>query len=156
MSIRESTQAHNMICRSCIRRVSAFRAPAHPTRTFVTAVSSGATSSPRTAGPPAATSTGAAQPFSTPLSPAPNDVSLGVGLRPKSKPKAAIIPVSSCPAGTSLKGLNFLKGKEDPVALQEEEYPEWLWTCLSEKTKGDDASGSIDGDEFCMFTLFTR
>jgi len=28
------------------------------------------------------------------------------------------------PAGTILKGINYMKGKDDPVALAEEEYPE--------------------------------
>jgi len=30
-------------------------------------------------------------------------------------------------------GLNYLKGRDDPVALKEEEYPEWLWRCLDVK-----------------------
>jgi large subunit ribosomal protein L54 len=142
-----------MICQTCIRRVSALRATSNHFRSFATAVSSSATTaSPRTAGPPSATSTGVAQPFSTPLSPAPNDVSLGASLRPK--PKTAAIPVSSCPAGTKLKGLNFLKGKEDPVALPEEAYPEWLWGCLeTTKKEGDDATGTEEGDAFCKSQL---
>jgi large subunit ribosomal protein L54 len=37
---------------------------------------------------------------------------------------------SSAPAGTKLTGLNVKKSGEDPVALAEEEYPEWLWDLL--------------------------
>ncbi|KAJ2547581.1 hypothetical protein EV175_005163 [Coemansia sp. RSA 1933] len=39
-------------------------------------------------------------------------------------------PVSSAPHGTVLKGLNIYKEGKDPVALKDEEYPEWLWTIL--------------------------
>lgn len=46
-----------------------------------------------------------------------------------------------------MKGLNYFKGKEDPVALPDEEYPEWLWRCLDSTNKaGED--GSAVGDEF--------
>ena len=38
--------------------------------------------------------------------------------------------VSSCPKGTTLKGLNILNGKSDPIAMADEEYPEWLWKLL--------------------------
>lgn len=50
--------------------------------------------------------------------------------------------------------MNYIKGRDDPVALEDEEYPEWLWKCLEVKKKeGDDAGGA--GDEFCTcFTLF--
>jgi Mitochondrial ribosomal protein L37 len=48
-----------------------------------------------------------------------------------------------------LKGLNYLKGRDDPVALEDEEYPEWLWRCLDVKKKGSDEEGAV-GDLFCM------
>lgn len=59
---------------------------------------------------------------------------------------------SSCPPGTVLNGLNYLKGKTDPVALRDEEYPEWLWSCVDvmKKASEDDDMGA--GDEFCTFT----
>lgn len=41
--------------------------------------------------------------------------------------------VSSCAAGTVLKGLNVRKTGEDPVALEDSEYPPWLWTLLDKK-----------------------
>ncbi|CAI4216752.1 unnamed protein product [Parascedosporium putredinis] len=56
-------------------------------------------------------------------------------------------PKSSCAPGTVLNGLNFLKGKQDPVALADEQYPEWLWKCLEypEKLQSADAGAA---DEF--------
>lgn len=54
---------------------------------------------------------------------------------------------SSIAAGTPLKGLNFEKNKVDPVALADEEYPEWLWTILSRQEKSSDGVGM--GDLFC-------
>lgn len=57
------------------------------------------------------------------------------------------------PAGKPLKGLGFIKGKDDPVALREDEYPEWLWTLLDKK-EGDGAKDDA-GDEFCEFLLST-
>ncbi|KAJ2785928.1 hypothetical protein GGI15_001768 [Coemansia interrupta] len=40
--------------------------------------------------------------------------------------------VSSAAPGSVLKGLNIYKDGKDPVALKDEEYPEWLWTLLDE------------------------
>ncbi|KAK4511969.1 uncharacterized protein ATC70_003968 [Mucor velutinosus] len=40
---------------------------------------------------------------------------------------------SSAPKGTVLKGIQYLKDKQDPVALDDSEYPEWLWDLLDEK-----------------------
>ncbi|ODQ82884.1 hypothetical protein BABINDRAFT_159379 [Babjeviella inositovora NRRL Y-12698] len=37
--------------------------------------------------------------------------------------------VSSCPAGTPLN-LKFKKSGAEPAALEDAEYPEWLWTLL--------------------------
>ncbi|KAK9763807.1 hypothetical protein K7432_009199 [Basidiobolus ranarum] len=46
------------------------------------------------------------------------------------QPKKAL-PTSSAPEGTVLKGINFTKGKGDPIAKPESEYPEWLWDLLN-------------------------
>ncbi|KNE55013.1 hypothetical protein AMAG_00950 [Allomyces macrogynus ATCC 38327] len=35
---------------------------------------------------------------------------------------------SIIPEGTPIKGINYMQGGQDPVALRDEEYPEWLWT----------------------------
>ncbi|KAJ2527914.1 hypothetical protein GGH20_002864 [Coemansia sp. RSA 1937] len=41
-------------------------------------------------------------------------------------------PASLATHGTVLKGLNIYKQGKDPVALKDEEYPDWLWTLLDE------------------------
>lgn len=69
--------------------------------------------------------------------------------------KAAATPISICPEGTILKGLNFLKNAQDPVALKDEEYPPWLWDCLDVKKKSSDDATDDAGDEFCMPSLST-
>ncbi|CAK7215743.1 hypothetical protein SCUCBS95973_002581 [Sporothrix curviconia] len=61
-------------------------------------------------------------------------------------PPAAAI--SSCPEGTVLLGLNYTKGKTDPVALRDEDYPEWLWKCLEVMKKADTEEAADAGDEF--------
>ncbi|KAH6997893.1 mitochondrial ribosomal protein L37-domain-containing protein [Ilyonectria sp. MPI-CAGE-AT-0026] len=55
---------------------------------------------------------------------------------------------SSCPAGTKLTGLNYLKNGQDPVALKDEEYPEWLWSCLDVIKSSKDSADDGAGDEF--------
>ncbi|KAM0310983.1 hypothetical protein ACHAO8_007599 [Botrytis cinerea] len=138
-----------MICSRCLTRRSipltqATRLFSHTALLSSTPPTS-TPSSPRTAGPPTATSTGAAQPFSTPLSPSP--AAQGISSHPSHTKKSTPLPTSSIPAGTILQGLNFLKGRDDPVALKEEEYPEWLWHCLDEK-KAADGGATAGGDEF--------
>lgn len=51
-----------------------------------------------------------------------------------------------------MKGINYMKGKDDPVALPEEEYPEWLWRCLDAKKIEGEEDGAL-GDEFCKVWL---
>ncbi|OQO06094.1 hypothetical protein B0A48_08682 [Cryoendolithus antarcticus] len=68
-------------------------------------------------------------------------------------PAAKVAPPrmpSSVPAGTLLKGLNYIKGKQDPVALEDEEYPEWLWSVLEKAQKSDGAAAG--GDENDLFS----
>lgn len=99
--------------------------------------------------PPAATSTSAAQPFSTPFTPSPaKSTDPTQAALPSHSP-----PKSSLPAGTPLKGLAFLKNREPPVAREDDEYPSWLWGLLDEGKFGskrdmDGAAG--EGDLFCM------
>lgn len=60
---------------------------------------------------------------------------------------------SSLPAGTVLKGLNFFKDKQDPVAMADEEYPAWLWKVL-DKSSGEAGGAKVDeGDLYGMFSL---
>ncbi|KAI3329826.1 mitochondrial ribosomal protein L37-domain-containing protein [Ustulina deusta] len=56
--------------------------------------------------------------------------------------------LSSCPKGTVLTGLNYYKNQTDPVALADDEYPEWLWTCLDVQKKADEGEADDAGDEF--------
>lgn len=57
---------------------------------------------------------------------------------------------SSIPAGQPLKGLNFLKDRQDPVAKADDEYPAWLWTILDRQEKKAEKGA---GDLFCKFPL---
>ncbi|KAI6785630.1 54S ribosomal protein-like protein [Emericellopsis cladophorae] len=77
----------------------------------------------------------AAPPLSTPIS-SPGDAA------PAAAPK-----ISSCPEGTVMKGLNYLKNGEDPVAMKDEEYPAWLWECLEVTEKTGAGEEDLD-DEF--------
>ncbi|PVI08198.1 hypothetical protein DM02DRAFT_501851, partial [Periconia macrospinosa] len=89
------------------------------------------------------TSTSAAQPFSAPLTPSgsPQDKKNAHAVAEK---KVHPLVRSSVPAGTPLKGLNFFKDKSDPVAMADEEYPDWLWTILDKKDTKDNAdSGDL-------------
>lgn len=63
-------------------------------------------------------------------------------------PEAAKTARSICPEGTVLVGLNYTKGGKDPVALKDEEYPEWLWKCM-DVMKQTSEGGEELGDEFC-------
>ena len=147
-----------MICRQCMQRL-ARRAPtsqrafSQSTATRAQAVSAQETTAShgRPNDKPAATSTSAAQPFSTPLSPSPTSPKLDLPIETKQS-KQAVKIVSSVAAGTVLKGLNFMKNKQDPVALDDHEYPAWLWTALHNKgdTPGGQAQDS-EGDLFCMY-----
>lgn len=62
-----------------------------------------------------------------------------------------MIQLSSTPAGTPLKGINFLKNQTDPVAMEDSEYPSWLWEVL--KKQGKKAEEGKEGDLFCKWTL---
>jgi hypothetical protein len=51
--------------------------------------------------------------------------------------------------------LNYFKGKQDPVALADEEYPQWLWQCLDFSAKKSSEGDDSAGDEFCNSALFS-
>lgn len=51
-----------------------------------------------------------------------------------------------------MRGLNYFKGKDDPVALEDHEYPEWLWRCLDIKKKEGQDEGA-GADEFCKLSI---
>lgn len=58
--------------------------------------------------------------------------STGANENLSAKPKAV---KSMTPAGVHLKRLNIKKNGEDPVALPDEEYPEWLWKVLDKEAQ---------------------
>ncbi|MCJ1254411.1 hypothetical protein MMC24_002226 [Lignoscripta atroalba] len=122
-----------MICHRCLHRL-------HLSRAASTSSSSSRLFStlPSLRYPPAATSKSLTQLISTPFTPA-------------STPEDdAQTSKSSVPAGTPLKGLGFLKGKDPPVAGEDAAYPAWLWGLLEEggergkkKRDGDDEEGDM-------------
>ena len=54
---------------------------------------------------------------------------------------------SLVPEGAPLRGLNFLKNQGDPVAMADDHYPDWLWTCLDTEaeTKRSGPGGTTAG-----------
>lgn len=116
-----------MICRTCHHLLPrATRAAlSSPLRTFST-----------TAPTRNVAAAAAATPTLTPLTPSPD-----------AEPAAAAA-LSSCLPGTRLNGLSYVKGREDPVALADDAYPTWLWSCLDVQKKATDDSDGVD-DEFC-------
>ena len=146
----------NMLCRHC----RPFLLPSPPTLT--TLLSTTLSNKYSTQTPPTATSTSAAQPFSTPLTPSPSrspalvSTSTAHPIR-STAPTHPVpaVPKSSVSAGTPLRGLGFLKGKEGPVAGEDEEYPSWLWGLLDKGSKGKaDGTEGEGGDLFCEFPEF--
>lgn len=120
-----------MICRQCLRTASALARPARPLPSRAISTFSARFN--------AAAAEAASPKLSTPTTEPGEDAAAKA---PAAEPK------SSCAPGTVLNGLNFLKGKQDPVALADEQYPEWLWKCLEypEKLQSADAGAA---DEFC-------
>lgn len=56
-----------------------------------------------------------------------------VGIRYLSTSKVLLnTPKSSCPARTVLN-LKMRKSGNEPVALEDHEYPDWLWDCLNKE-----------------------
>ena len=129
-----------MICQHCNRLLldSAFAFP------FFRALSTTiARSSPGS--PLPATSTSAAQPFSTPFTPSPSKTP---GIPPKDNlGQSKSVPRSSVPAGAPLRGLGYIKGQEAPLAREDDEYPSWLWGLLNTGKEDSDSSGPM-GDAF--------
>ncbi|KAI0164747.1 mitochondrial ribosomal protein L37-domain-containing protein [Xylariaceae sp. FL1272] len=117
-----------MICRRCLQRASSLRPPLTTTpRSFTLPIRRTISSTTPVQEPAAAAS-------STTTSTTP--------------PAAESTPISSCPEGTILKGLNYFKNKVDPVALADDAYPPWLWKCLDVQKKVDDEGEADAGDEF--------
>ncbi|KAK1064609.1 hypothetical protein LTR74_008611 [Friedmanniomyces endolithicus] len=141
-----------MICQRCLKRLARRNVISSTTRAFsqssiaraTTAQTTTATTPPPEGLPPA-TSASAAQPSSTAAPPRSSKQTSSTP--PKSK-AAAKLPPSSVPAGTVLKGLNFMKNKQDPIAMEDHEYPDWLWNVLAEKESQAAGTGVNEGDLF--------
>jgi len=41
-----------------------------------------------------------------------------------------------------------MKNKQDPVAMEDHEYPDWLWNVLAEKESQAAGTGVSEGDLF--------
>ena len=139
-----------MICQRCLYRLQVSRTSATRFQFTNATIAKASTSSfprgsPRGSykGAPAATSTSAAQPFSTSLS-------SSILTTPSSAAPELETIVSSVPAGTPLKGLGYLKGKDPPLAKEVHEYPSWLWGLLNEGKEGKNEAGDDLGDSYCM------
>lgn len=52
--------------------------------------------------------------------------------------------MSGTPAGTKLKGLNYIKNKSEVFAMEDHEYPDWLWGLLDEVNSKSKADGGLD------------
>lgn len=140
-----------MICRTCLRRAAGLttrsittQPAARPspitttTRTLTTTPRRlNASPSPISSAPATEPTATASTPELTPLTPSTPD-SLKTGT------------LSSCAEGTVLNGLNYFKGKADPVALADAAYPAWLWNCLEVQKKAGAGEGAETGDEFCL------
>lgn len=64
--------------------------------------------------------------------------------------KAAQRAPSSCLPGSKLSGLSYAKNKPEIYALEDSEYPDWLWGLLEEfeeKEKAD--KGGVDPSSMC-------
>ena len=138
-----ATFSLSMICRHCLHRTRTFKVPFSHFLSTTSTTNAQVTTAPRGPpsgsheGPPAATSTFAAQPFSTPSTPA-------ISVSP---PKCPQNVKSSVPAGTPLKGLGYYKGRDPPVAMEDHEYPDWLWSLLDqEKSRSSKEKKEGDGD----------
>lgn len=130
-----------MLPRACLRATRAFAS----VRSYATPATHATKDAkprqgPDGTGPPAATSTAAAQPFSAPLTPGP--------VKPDA---AAALLRSKAEVGTILRNINYFKNKQDPVAREDSDYPEWLWHTLDTDTKGAGAGAEGDdaGDLYC-------
>ncbi|GFF54636.1 hypothetical protein IFM61392_00873 [Aspergillus lentulus] len=83
---------------------------------------------------------GVSQPLSTP------EESVHVDVNPE-KPAPATVKAAAertpsiAPAGTKLNGLNYFKNKPDVFALEDSEYPDWLWGLLEDGKKAKKEGG---------------
>ncbi|KAK1980327.1 mitochondrial ribosomal protein L37-domain-containing protein [Colletotrichum cereale] len=131
-----------MICRTCLRRASALP-PLQAPRAAAAVLAIRPFSLSANSRNAAAAATAADSGTKTKATDAPPNLS---NLKHDAPPPPE--PISSCPAGTVLNGLNYFKGRTDPVALRDEEYPEWLWTVLESKKEAVETSDDLAAEMF--------
>ncbi|KAI1093571.1 mitochondrial ribosomal protein L37-domain-containing protein [Rostrohypoxylon terebratum] len=126
-----------MICKRCLQRASALssRIPLRTSRAVRPFSTTLTQRSPPAADSPSSTPKPSSEPpvLTTPLADS-----------AANEPKPRI---SACPEGTILTGINYFKNREDPVALADDAYPSWLWTCI-ETEKKEEEEVEDEGDEF--------
>ncbi|KIW20859.1 hypothetical protein PV08_01437 [Exophiala spinifera] len=80
---------------------------------------------------------GKSQPLSEPHTPSTSSAKSGTGpsstKSATSKKQQPSRPKSSVPGGAELKGLGYTKAQPKIIALEDDEYPDWLWTLLDDK-----------------------
>jgi large subunit ribosomal protein L54 len=124
-----------MICARCLRALRP-SARAHPTRLLAAARTPPLPSTRRSA-------SAAAQPFTVPAamsSPDGGASSSLTGDAPAGQEAPAAVALSTVPGGTVLRGLNIYKDRADPVAMEDGEYPAWLWRVLDRPGAEGDGS----------------
>ncbi|KAH8586600.1 mitochondrial ribosomal protein L37-domain-containing protein [Bisporella sp. PMI_857] len=135
-----------MICRTCLRARAALSHQSQYTRQFSTSLRQLTPANTPLSQTPSTISPAAQPSFGTPLPNLPNPAGVHAKLKSKSKTAVVELPQSIAPAGTALQGINYIKGIDDPIAKEEEAYPEWLWKVL--ETKAKEENTDFDGDEF--------
>ncbi|KAI0890651.1 mitochondrial ribosomal protein L37-domain-containing protein [Annulohypoxylon maeteangense] len=129
-----------MICQRCLHRASALSSRIPNTLRSPAAIRSISSTIPQQSPPAAPSPTPTPTPASgTPVFSHPLSDTAGSS---EEMPK-----LSACPEGTVLTGLNYFKNRTDPVALADDAYPSWLWTCIETRQKEEEAEDD-EGDEF--------
>lgn len=75
---------------------------------------------------------GTSQPLSEPHTPSTSTAKRS----PAKEIKSSTKPKSSVAGGQELRGLGYTKAKPRVLAMEDDEYPEWLWTLLDQKKMG--------------------
>ncbi|KIW86626.1 uncharacterized protein Z519_12751 [Cladophialophora bantiana CBS 173.52] len=82
-------------------------------------------------------SSGISQPLSEPHTPS-TSIAKTTGPTSTKDSKGSSRPKSSVPGGKELRGLGYTKAKPKVLALEDDEYPEWLWGLLDQTRLGND------------------
>lgn len=92
---------------------------------------------------------GRSQPLSEPHTPSTSSAKSGTG--PSSTQgvasKKPARPKSSVAGGAELKGLGYTKAQPKIMALEDDEYPDWLWTLLDDKKMAPGETVDVSGEQ---------